>query len=208
MDTHSVNRSASIRRGDWQQTFTGRQFWPCDPRAEDVALDDIAHALSLQCRFAGHCRAFYSVAEHSVRVSRVVWLSAYDAGMTGAQTTLLALAGLLHDASEAYCIDVPRPLKPFLQGYREIERGVAAAIAERFGFAAHVFDHPLIKRADEVLLMTEKRDLLGPSPAPWTFAQGVDATPLDERIAPWAPADAEMEFHARFRLLAPKVPRG
>jgi hypothetical protein len=58
--------------GNWIQTFTGRQYWPLDPREGDVYIEDIAHALSLQCRFTGHCRSFYSVAEHCVRVSHVV----------------------------------------------------------------------------------------------------------------------------------------
>lgn len=57
------------RAGDWMQTFTGRQFWPMDPRPEDLDILDIAHALSLLCRFGGHCQRFYSVAEHSVHVS-------------------------------------------------------------------------------------------------------------------------------------------
>lgn len=192
------------RVGDWQQTFTGRQFWPCDPRADEVCIEDIAHALSLQCRFAGHCRAFYSVAEHSVRVSREVWLSAHDAGMSGPQCAQIALAGLLHDASEAYCVDVPRPLKPFLTNYREIEHGVSAAVAERFGFDASLFAHPMVKRADEVLLMTEARDLMGPPPRPWGFAHGITAQRWT--IDPWDWQRALSEFTERFRTLTGAYP--
>lgn len=58
------------RRGDWMQTYTGRQFWPLDPLPEDVFIEDIAHALSMQCRYAGHVTRFYSVAEHSVLIAR------------------------------------------------------------------------------------------------------------------------------------------
>lgn len=182
------------RFGTWQQTFTGVQFWPCDPRPEEVCIEDIAHALSLQCRFAGHCREPYSVAQHSVLVASWIW------GETNGDR-IAALAGLLHDAAEAYCVDVPRPLKPFLEGYKNIEQGIAAAIAERFGLRADVFEHPIVKRADEVLLMTEKRDLLGPSPAPWTFAQGVDVKPLFKVIEPWSWRDAEERFLDRFAVL-------
>ena len=79
----------SERRGDWIQTYLGIQFWPLDPRPEEVMLFDIAHSLSNMCRFTGHCREFYSVAQHSVIVSQNV--PREDAAW-----------GLLHDASEAY----------------------------------------------------------------------------------------------------------
>lgn len=188
----------SERRGNWQQTYTGRQFWPCDPRPEDVVIEDIAHALSNLCRFAGHCREFYSVAEHSVWVARAVARYARECGSPAAWADQLSLAGLLHDAAEAYCVDVPRPLKPFLTGYREIEHGVAAVIAERFGFSVELFDHPFVKRADESLLMTEKRDLMAPPPAPWTFAQGVEAECVGNVSMPWGPREARAAFHSCF----------
>lgn len=60
------------RIGDWIQTFTGRQFWPLDPQPDHIDIADIAHALAHDCRFGGHCRRFYSVAEHSVLLSRAV----------------------------------------------------------------------------------------------------------------------------------------
>ena len=88
----------SERVGDWIQTMSGVIFYPLDPRPEEIRIEDIAHALSHQCRFAGHCREFYSVAEHSVRVSREL-------------PQEFMLWGLLHDASEAYLVDLPRPIK-------------------------------------------------------------------------------------------------
>jgi len=60
------------RNGDWIQTFSGLQFWPLDPRPDEINIEDIAHALSLQCRFGGHCNRFYSVADHSIHVSMLV----------------------------------------------------------------------------------------------------------------------------------------
>ena len=87
------------RRGGWIQTYTGRQFWPLDPRIEDIDIHDIAHALSHQCRYSGHCLRFYSVAEHSVLLSHHV------AGEH-------MLWALLHDAWEAYLAAIP-----------EVERG-------------------------------------------------------------------------------------
>src|SRR5258708_302056 len=87
------------RRGNWMQTYTGRAYWPADPRAEDVCIEDIAHALSLLCRYTGHCKRFYSVAEHSILISQVV-------------PPEYAFFGLMHDAQEAYINDLARPIKP------------------------------------------------------------------------------------------------
>lgn len=175
----------SERRGDWCQTFTGRMFWPCDPRADEVCVEDIAHALALQCRFAGHVREFYSVAEHSVRVSEVV-------------PAEHALAALLHDAAEAYVVDVPRPLKPWLTGYRAIEAVCAIAVEKRFGLADAALDAEAVKHADAVLLATEARDLMvWPPPSDWHL----DADPLPARIHPWPWRDAEAAFLARFAML-------
>lgn len=177
-----------MRKGDWMQTYTGRQFWPMDPRPEEVCIEDIAHALSLQCRFAGHCREFYSVAEHSVRVARVL----RDRG----HSPVVQLMGLLHDASEAYLVDVPRPLKPYLKGYRPAEDAVMAAICERFGLRG-LDDWPFIKEADNILLATEARDLMGPPPAPWAEMP----PPLWETIVPESPGTAKMIFLTYFKDL-------
>jgi hypothetical protein len=176
----------SDRIGDWSQTFTGRQFWPLDPRAGDFDIRDVAHSLALQCRFAGHCRVFYSVGEHCVRVS---WL-VED-----------ALAGLGHDSPETYAADVVRPLKRQLLGYAAIEHGIARPMETWFGLAPGAFDDPAVKRADEVLLMTEARDLMAPPPAAWTFAQGAPATPLPRRIRPWGWRHAEVRYLARYHEL-------
>ena len=119
----------AARKGDWIQTFTGRAFYVLDPRPEDVDIEDIAHALSMQCRFAGHCREFYSVAQHSVTAS---WLVPPED----------ALWGLLHDAAEAYVVDLPRPIKRAwqLESYGIIDRDVALPPGEQVGWQpqAHV----------------------------------------------------------------------
>jgi hypothetical protein len=95
-------------RGGWMQTFTGRQFFPMDPRPEEVDPTDIAHALSLLCRYNGHVDRFYSVAEHCVHLSYVV-------------PPEHALWALLHDATEAYVGDMISPLKIHMPGYRAAE---------------------------------------------------------------------------------------
>lgn len=178
------------RVGEWMQTYTGRQFWPLDPRPEEIFVEDIAHSLSQQCRYAGHCLKFYSVAEHCVLMAEVV---------TQAGGSLdEARWALLHDASEAYLVDVPRPVKPHLTGYRAAEAAVMMAVAERFGLSAsmpklvHEFDNRII--ADE-------RANLSPCFAPWDF----DETPLGVVLRNWSPFVAEQRFLMTFGNLFPEA---
>jgi hypothetical protein len=114
---------AGERIGDWMQTASGRMFWPLDPRPEEVHIEDIAGALSKLCRYNGHCEWHYSVAQHSVYVSYQV-------------PREHEFAALMHDATEAYCADVPRPLKKHLAGYADIERNIWLAIAQRYNLPA------------------------------------------------------------------------
>lgn len=163
----------------WIQTFTGRQFWPLNPRPEDVDLLDIAHALAMKCRYSGHTKRFYSVAEHSVHVSRHV-------------PAEHALAALLHDAGEAYLPDVPRPIKPQMPGFKQIEERIDRAIATRFGCA---FPWPeSVHRADIAILADEKAALMGPEPAPWHLPY----PPLGVKIECWDPEEAKWRFAVRF----------
>lgn len=141
------------RIGDWIETFTGGQFWPLDPRPEDVNIIDIAHSLSMQCRFNGHTRVFYSVAEHSIIVAKEIIFMGYG--------PLSALYGLLHDAAEAYICDLPRPIKSGWGWYAATENQVLSAILK-------AFDLPMpkekvwkmIKLYDNLLLGYEGRKLM------------------------------------------------
>jgi uncharacterized protein len=166
------------RKGDWMQTFTGKAFWPLDPRQDEICIEDIAHSLSCQCRYTGHTLRFYSVAQHSVLVSRLV--PRED-----------ALWGLLHDASEAYLVDLPRPLKMMSRlgdEYRLIETRLMKEVAARFGLST---EQPAsVEQADEALLATEARDLMSPPPRPWR--ELVD--PLPDKIKPWSSGRAEQVF--------------
>lgn len=169
----------------WVQMVDGSPFWPMAAIVDDVAIENIAHALSNICRFGGHVREFYSVAQHSVLVSFVC--DRED-----------ALHGLLHDASEGLgLVDLPRPVKhaPELAGYRAAEKRLEGVIARAFGLALVMPDS--VKRADEVLLATERRDLMSTSVIPWsTREQAVD--PMSLVIEPWAPARARTAFLDRF----------
>lgn len=179
------------------ETFLGLPFRPLTPNVESVWIDDIAHALSNQCRFSGHTSNFYSVAEHSVRVSRLVGARVARLGFDPRAD---ALWGLLHDASEAYLVDLPTPLKAdpeFGVAYRAAESKLMAAICERFGL--DIVQPRVVHDADQALLVAEVRDLMPGRPEHWTPYAGV--TPLDERIVPWAPRAAESEFLRRFHEL-------
>ncbi len=173
------------RKGDWIQTISGRQFWPLDPRPEEVFIEDIAWALSMLCRYGGHCRRFYSVAEHSVWVSDNV--PEED-----------ALWGLLHDATEAYLVDVPRPVKRCLPAYRAYEDALARVIAERFGLPWPMPE--AVKQVDTAMLLVERDQLLAPPPAPWGGLSS--SVRLDPFVLPcWSPEEAHGAFLGRLREL-------
>lgn len=169
----------------WIQTYTGRRFDLLQPRLAEICIEDIAHALSLQCRFAGHLREFYSVAQHSVVVSDLTppeW----------------ALAGLLHDAAEAFLGDITAPLKSVLRvEWSPLEERIMNRIAERFELPRPRAWPDSIHLADRTALAGEARDLL-PHPVEW-FSR-LPPPPL-QTITPVAPPIAEALFLRRYREL-------
>ena len=177
------------RVGDWILTHAGVEFYPFDSRPSEIVIEDIAHALANTCRFTGHVKSFYSVAQHSVLVSCVV-------------PPEHALWGLLHDASEAYLADVARPVKmhPTMDGYREAEKRIMAAVCERFDLP--LVEPACVKDADTRMMVTEARDLMPPN-AVWA-SYGVD--PYENiHVSSWHPATARDIFLARFESLTTGV---
>lgn len=176
------------RKGDWMQTYTGVQFWPLDPRMEDVCIEDIAHSLSMQCRYAGHCIRFYSVAEHCVHLA--MW--AYQNG----HAKEVALQMLMHDASEAYLVDMPKPVKCSVVGYDEMEVRVMNVICAKFNLP-YKFDE-IVKFADRQILHNEKKNMSHP-PADWNIGGvGLDGVEIQN----WTPEIAEEKFIAAFQLFS------
>lgn len=171
------------RKGDWIQTFTGKQYWPIDPRVEDVCIEDIAHALSLMCRFGGHCKRFYSVAEHSVLVSQCV-------------PDEHRLQALLHDAAEAYCVDIPRPLKRFLQGYAAIEDRNWIVISAVFHVPYALYS--TVKEADTTVLYAEAKQIMSIPVNPWKL-ENIPAACVD--VIGLTPTAAKALFLDRFKEL-------
>jgi hypothetical protein len=172
------------RHGDSIQTFTGRQFWPLDPLPDEIDIADIAHALSLICRYTGHCREFYSIAQHSYLVSIYCGGSAAD-----------QLWGLLHDASEAYISDLNAPVKRHMIEYQRVERTLMQAISLHYQLPLPV--PKCVKEVDYILLHTEQRDLMAPTT--WWSLQ--DEVLLPQTIVPVAPQIAEIIFLERYNEL-------
>jgi hypothetical protein len=177
--------------GPYIQTVSGRRVNPFAPSPDDIDLDDIAVALSNQCRFGGHTRRYYSVAQHACIVSDQVLASGGDAHM--------ALWALLHDASEAYLIDLPHPLKhrsELGRLYREAEEGLEAVIRERFGLEGPA--PALVKAIDRSVLASERAAL---TMVAWHWPELEGVEPLAIEIAPWAPEVAAAAFLERYARL-------
>lgn len=172
------------RHGDFFRTVSGRKFWPLDPRLEDLDIEDMAHSLAYQCRFAGHTDTHYSIAEHSVRGSYYL------------DTCEEAFAFLLHDSPEAYLVDLPRPIKRtglFGWLYCKYEEQLWRLIARYFGLPLETTLK--IKVVDNRMLATEKRDVR-------KLAGNTQNTegnyPYPEIIEPWSAERAKIEFIRRF----------
>lgn len=168
----------------WVQTYSGQVVDLFNPDPETILIEDIAHALAHSCRYGGHSKDFYSVAQHSVFVSRLCMPEN-------------ALWGLLHDAAEAYLTDIPAPLKQHLPDYRSFEHRFEAVIAQVFGLPLEIPEE--IRAIDKQMLRVEHRDVMGYCGRPWA----ADALPrLDvviDRL--WNPETAKTSFMNRFRKL-------
>lgn len=167
----------------WIATATGAEFDVLDPDPANVRLHDIAHALSRQCRYAGHCRQFYSVAEHCVHVARFL----------GRSHPQLGLAALLHDASEAYLVDIPRPIKKAMPQYRDIEDRLMMAIGERYGFTWPM-DARIVEIDNRILLDEVEQNMNPPPNIPW----GIPGEPLGITLQFWTPNIAQSWFIGEF----------
>lgn len=189
------------RIGDWMGMANGRRFWPLDPRAAEVDVDEIANALANLCRFGGRCRPFYSVAQHCL------WVADQCATMWP-DDSWLHVHALLHDAAEAFVGDVVSPLKPFVhvlrndrfEAFRDTEERVMRAIRAKLVLPTPT---PLqverIRAADVHALATEARDLMG-NPQ-WPGLPDTDAEPLE----PVGPGEAAVVYARVLRELLADV---
>lgn len=169
-------------------TYTGKWIAPLNPDPSKIDIQDIAHALSNQCRFTGHTREFYSVAQHSVLVSQ--FCEPAD-----------ALWGLLHDASEAYLSDIARPIKRepgFGEIYTKCESLLMQAIGTHFNLPSE--KPKSVTWADTALLRAEQRDLM-PNDGVWENYwkdHEEDQSIISEPIRGWSPRRAKRAFMERY----------
>lgn len=169
---------------NWIATYSGGWIYPLNPDPRHIVIEDIAHSLANQCRFTGHVKNFYSTGQHCVLASYLV-------------PREYALWALLHDASEAYISDIARPIKKakeFGDFYLVAEEKLMKAVIERFGLEDTLPMPECVKKADDLMLWTEMRDLMPNDPP-----EGVEM--LDMEIDPWLPAKAERSFIARYNAL-------
>lgn len=176
------------------QLYSGTMYDSINPNIEDIHIEDIAWSLSHLCRFNGHTRTFYSVAQHAVIVSQNV-------------PKEHALAALMHDGGEAYLSDLPRVVKrgipeELLKKFTEIENRNLKLIAEKFGFKFPL--SPEVKHADDRVLAAEMRDLMHhrvPIVKEGTKTVTTRIIAIRDTICPVGPEEAYKMFMDRFNEL-------
>lgn len=179
-----ANHQHTPDRGPWMQTYGGHAFYLFDPQPQDIHFRDIAHALSLTCRYSGHTRDFYSVAQHACLVAK--WMR--EDGFK----PRTYYAALHHDSAEAYTGDITPQLKDILGNFREIEDAVETSVDIYLGIQDRPDLCDDIKEYDLIALATERRDLLSPNFSDEVW--GPMAAPREERIIPLLPREAEDLF--------------
>lgn len=174
----------TARIGDWMEIHGGSILYPLDPRAEEYNIQMVAASLSKQCRYAGHCKGFYSVAEHSILVSYCVPIQD-------------ALEGLLHDATEAGCVDVPKPMKVGMPDYNAIEAKHWPAVVKAFKLQKEL--PKSVMQADVEVLLAEKEQIMWG--LPWITKWTLGMKPAKVRIHRHHWRIARLRFLWRYREL-------
>ncbi len=178
---------------EWIYTYSGKKFYFLNPTPDTICVEDIAHSLSRLCRFNGHIKQHYSVAQHSVLCSCLV-------------ADEFKLAALFHDASEAYVGDLVSPLKRLLAqsqdrhgiAYEDVERDILNAVASRFGYLNTDESKVAVKAADITMLVTEAKCLFL---HPLNLSDEKKVEPLNYEIDPWTAQQAEYIFLTKFYQL-------
>ena len=180
------------------ETRSGKVLDLIAPEPASICIEDIAHALSMQCRYNGHCERFISVAEHSWLVAD--WLKQHGAGLR------MELLGLLHDAPEAYLGDLVHPVKTMLPAFKILEAKVAQAIYYGLEIGAPTdAEERLIKRADIVLLATEARSQMSSGGGNWGLSERPDSGIV---FSWWQPHAACVAFLEAFQRLTDRATAG
>ena len=192
---------------NWIMTYSGRPMEPLNPQREDILIEDIAHALAMTCRWAGHCHTYYSVAEHSVRVADCVVSLGREEGLSEGELKDLEMLGLMHDATEAYVGDIPRPLKSQfrlvtprgVETFRQAEAHLYGVIEEALNLPEMTETYQrLVHLADNIVLSTEARDVANEE----SLKHEPDSPePLRGKIFPMSWDKARLLFILRYQAL-------
>lgn len=181
------------------ETHTGKKFHFLEPDPSEIDIMDIAWSLSLQCRYNGHVKRFYSVAEHCCHIYDYMFHVMGVGNWPMVDKThgdMLLRTALLHDASEAYLSDIARPIKNMLPDYKKLEANIEKIIATKY---QTLFPLPgSVKELDTRILFDERQQLLGSSGNVWAI-DNTDLKPLDVIIHGWPPVDAYENFMKRLR---------
>ncbi len=176
--------------GNYITTYTGRHFEPADPDPEMIRIEDIAHALSMICRGNGHVKTFWSVGQHCINCAN-------EARARGLSDRMV-LACLLHDASECYMSDIPRPFKKELPEYRAHEERLLDMIYEKFlGSPLTQEEQIRLKEIDDAMLWYDLELLLHEHQSGEKPELHID---LDYTVRPFP--DVEKEYLAIFQRFA------
>lgn len=184
------------------ETYTGRFVDILEPDAGTISIEDIAHGLANQCRYGGQCRRFYSVASHSILVSKLVESEfGHDPSYKD-----IVLAALLHDSSEAYLVDIPTPVKRHLKDYKAIEYGLMTAIFSKFALPYEFDAMPdVIHYADVLALKLEAELLMKSKGRNYTAFEDFDEDDMTLCCSPVvhmdSPKQAKRMFMARYHEL-------
>ena len=199
LETNQIIEKANLeepRIGDWVQMYGGGQFFPLDPRASEINIKDIAHALGKMCRFNCQCLQFYSVADHSVRCLRYLYehkemcLGLYYRDIVDTHKWLL-----MHDVAESLGLgDLPRPIKRMLPEFVKMEEKILSVVAQKFNLPYPVPEQieKIVKKIDNIFLMTEKRDIMAGCEHKWGMEDSV--IPDNKTIIPYTSQEATRSF--------------
>jgi hypothetical protein len=175
----------SYTEEDYIETGSGIAFHFLNPKTKEVIIDDVCGSLSKQCRYTGHTKKFYSVAEHCCHL--------YDYALATKEYSVQELRTILqHDASEAYLTDIARPIKAHIPDYKKLEVKIETVLAEKFDL---LYPYPdWVRELDTRILMDERAQAMEPSNNVW----GVVADPLEVELQFWDPPTAYKAYKSRF----------
>ncbi|MEP3245128.1 MAG: phosphohydrolase [Sneathiella sp.] len=179
-----------MKQDVWMITATGNEFYPFDPRPDQISLEDIVQKLSRICRYNGGVKwpLHYSVAEHSVLLARYA--------LDNHEDPELAMQMLMHDAAEAYIGDMVRPLKEVMPEFRDIDHLITEAIFKKFNIP-----HPmpaLVKELDHRILFDEEIQAIAPHTRRFDDGTG---KPLGVTLQFWSAERAYQEFKGQWFTL-------